>query len=63
MLFKFYRTAIFLFILRKSVDNGLKNIYIISKNTSITNTKHTYKKQVCNQQRINQLPSGKIKGA
>ena len=44
-------------------DKSLKNNYIISKKTSITNGKNTYKKQVCNQQRINQLPNGKIKGA
>ena len=31
--------------------------------TSITNGKSTYKKQVCNQQRIKQLPSSKVKGA
>jgi len=39
--------------LRKSTDKGLKNHYIISKKTSITNGKNTYKKQVCNQQEIN----------
>jgi len=36
-----------------SVDKGLKNNYIISKKTSITNGKNTYTKQVCNQQEIN----------
>ena len=31
---------------------GLKIHYIISKKTSISNGKNTYKKQVCNQQEI-----------
>ena len=41
------------FRLRKYADKGLKNHYIISKKTSITNGINTYKKQVCNQQEIN----------
>jgi len=40
------------FRLRKYADKGLKNYYIISKKTSITNGENTYKKQFCNQQRI-----------
>ena len=32
---------------------GLKNLYATSKKISITNGKSTYKKQICNQQRIN----------
>ena len=31
----------------------LKNNYIVSSKTSINNEKNTYKKKVCNQQRIN----------
>ena len=42
-----------LFRLQKYADRSLKNHYIISKKTYITNGKNTYKKQVCNQQRIN----------
>ena len=42
---------------------GLKKHYIISKKTSITNGKNTYKKQVCNKQKVKQLPSSKVKGA
>ena len=49
--------------LRKLVDSGLKNHYIISDKTSINNGKNIYKKHVCNQQRINWLSSSKIKGA
>ena len=54
-----------LFILRlqKNTDKDLKNHYIISKKTSITNGKNTYKKQVCNKQKVKQLPSSKVKGA
>ena len=48
---------------QKHVDKGLKNNYIISKKTSITNGKNTYKKQVCNKQKVKQLPSSKVKGA
>ena len=43
------------FRLRKYADKGLKNYYIISWKTSITNGKKTYKKQLYNQQEINQL--------
>ena len=43
----------FLFMTSNSVDKCLKNNYIISKKTSITNGKNTYTKQVCNQQEIN----------
>jgi len=53
----------FLFILRKYADKDLKNHYIISKKTSITNGKNTYKKQVCNKQKVKQLPNSKVKGA
>ena len=44
-----------LFVLRhrKSVDKGLKNHYIISREIPITNDKNTHMKQVCNQQDIN----------
>ena len=42
-----------LFRLRKYVDKGLKNHYIISKKTSITNGKNTYIEQLCNHQQIN----------
>ena len=43
-----------LFILRlqKNTDKDLKNHYIISKKTSITNGKNTYTKQVCNHKGI-----------
>ena len=54
---------LFVLRLRKYVDKGLKNHYIISKRTSITNGKNTYKKQVCNKQKVKQLPSSKVKGA
>ena len=43
----------FSFKTSNSVDRCLKNNYIISKKTSITNGKNTYTKQVCNQQEIN----------
>ena len=36
---------------------------MLSGKTSIKDGKNTYKKQVCNQQRINQLQSSKIKCA
>ena len=39
--------------LQKSTDKNLKNHYIISSKTSITNGKNTYKKQLYNQQQIN----------
>ena len=29
----------------------------------MTNGKNTYKKQVCNKQKVKQLPSSKVKGA
>ena len=45
----------FSFKTSKSVDKDLKNNYIISKKTSITNGKNTYTKQVCNQQEIKYL--------
>ena len=54
---------LFVLRLRKYVDKSLKNNYIISKKTSITNGKNTYKKQVCNKQKVKQLPSSKVKGA
>ncbi len=43
-----------LFILRfrYSADKDLKNHYIVSDKTSRNNGKNTYKKQVCNRQRI-----------
>ena len=41
------------FRLRKYADKGLKNYYILSKKISITNGENTYKKRVCNHQRIN----------
>mgnify|MGYP000843626172 FL=1 len=44
---------LFILRLRKNTDKDLKNHYIISMKTSITNGKNTYKKQVCNQQQIN----------
>lgn len=34
-------------------DKALKNHYINSNKTSINKDKNTYKKQVCNQQKIN----------
>ena len=43
----------FILRLRKSIDNRLKNYYIISKKISINNGKNTYKKQVCNHKEIN----------
>ena len=43
----------FSFMTSNSVDEGLKNNYIISSKTSINNDKITDKKQVCNQQEIN----------
>ena len=45
----------FSFKTSNSVDKDLKNNYIISKKTSITNGKNTYTKQVCNQQEIKWL--------
>ena len=44
---------LFLLRLQKSADKSMKNHYIISSKTSVNNDKKTYKKQVCNQQRIN----------
>ena len=43
----------FILRLRKSIDNRLKNHYIIPKKTSINNGKITHKKQVCNHKKIN----------
>ncbi len=54
---------LFILRLRETAGKGLKNYYIISNKRSTNNGKSTYKKQVCNQQRIKQLPSSKIKGA
>jgi hypothetical protein len=42
-----------LFILRKYADKDLKNHYIISKETSITNGKNIYMNRVCNHKEIN----------
>jgi len=53
-------TALIFLVLQ---TRGLKKHYIISKKTSITNGKNTYKKQVCNKQKVKQLPSSKVKGA
>jgi hypothetical protein len=44
------------------IGNTLKNHYIISSKTPITNGKNTYKKQLYNQQYINQLQISKSKG-
>ena len=45
------------------VDKILKNHDINSDKTSNSKDKNTCKKQVCNQQRVSQLQSGKVKGA
>ena len=46
---------VFLFYNFKSIDEVLKNNYIISNKTSINNGKNTNKEQVCNQQEISLL--------
>ena len=43
-----------IFILQKS-DKALKKYYIISNKTSMNSGKNTYKKQVCNLQRVSKL--------
>ena len=70
-----YDSQLSILLLSSDIDNhffldfenlqirGLKKHYIISKKTSITNGKNTYKKQVCNKQKVKQLPSSKVKDA
>ena len=52
LLSSFFTENLFVLRLQKSAGKSLKNHYTSSNKTSINNGKNTYKKQVCNQQRI-----------